>query len=97
MLHDEIIGPDVVKRADIRIIQRRNGSGFAIEALAELFLGNLYGDDTIQPCVTSLVHLAHTAGANGVEELIRSQASSGRKRHDLSDFTLPNYFLADCA
>jgi hypothetical protein len=35
-LHDKMIGTDVVELADVRVIQRRNGAGFPVEAFAEL-------------------------------------------------------------
>ena len=35
-LHDQVVGPDVVERADVGMIQRRNGTRFADESLAEL-------------------------------------------------------------
>ena len=35
-LHDQVVRPDVVQLADVRMIQCRDGAGFALEAVAEL-------------------------------------------------------------
>jgi hypothetical protein len=35
-LHDQVIGPDVVERADVGMIQRRDRARLADESLAEL-------------------------------------------------------------
>jgi len=47
-LHDEIIRPDVVERADVRMIQRGDGACLALEAVAKLGTGNLDRDQAIQ-------------------------------------------------
>ncbi len=38
VLKHEVIRPHIVQRANIRMIERRDRAGFALEALAELFL-----------------------------------------------------------
>ncbi len=45
ILHHQIVRPDIVKMADVGVVQRRDGPGLALEALAELGFGNLDGDD----------------------------------------------------
>src|SRR5229473_1446019 len=60
----QIIRPDVVECADVRMIQRGNGARLALEALAEFVLKDLDGDDAVQARVESTIHLAHAAGAN---------------------------------
>ena len=46
------------KCADMRMIQRRDDAGFALEAFAELFLRNLDGDDAAEPRIAGCVDLA---------------------------------------
>ena len=64
-LHHQVIRPDVVELADVRMIQRRHGARFALEAFGELLLGDLDGDDAVEPRVARLPHLAHAARADG--------------------------------
>ena len=50
VLHHEIIRPDVVQRADVRMIQRGNGACFPLEALGELLARNLDRHGAVEPC-----------------------------------------------
>ena len=34
VLHHEVVGPDVMQDADVRMAQRRDGAGLLLEALA---------------------------------------------------------------
>ena len=91
ILHDEergaVLLADVVQRADVRMIELRDRAGFAIEALAELRVGgegvgeNLDRDRAIEPRVAGFVHLAHPAGADERQDLVRAEASAGVERH----------------
>ena len=65
----------------MRMVERGDGTGFTLEALAELGFGSLQGDDAIQARVAGLPHLAHAALADGGEDLVRTQAFTGRQRH----------------
>jgi hypothetical protein len=71
------------------MIQGRDGASFALETLTELGLRDFDRDDAIKARVTRLVDLAHAAGADRSEDLIRAEFSTGRKRHlkDLAQFT----------
>jgi len=80
-LHDQVVRPDVVELADIGMIQRGDGAGFPLEALAEILVRNLDGDGAIEARVARTIHLAHTARAHGRGDLIRPQPSSGSQRH----------------
>ena len=62
--HHQVVGTDVVERADIGMIQRRDGARLALEPLGELLARNLDRDRPAQPRVVRLVDLAHAAGAN---------------------------------
>ena len=55
------------------MIQSGDGPGFALEAVAEVGLGNLDRDDTVQPCIARLPHLTHSAFAERRQKLIRAE------------------------
>ena len=83
MLHDEKIGlaiaADVVQRADVRVTQRRDRPRLTLEAFAPVRIGryprrqDLDRDGSIQTSVACLVHLPHSAYADGREDLVRTQ------------------------
>ena len=47
------------------MIQRGDSPSLALEAFAELFLGDLDRDDAIESRIAGFVNLAHAAGAMG--------------------------------
>ena len=75
VLHDEevdsILRADVVKDADVRMLQAGNGFGFAIETgaefgvCAEMRRENFDGDDALETSVAGFVDFSHAAGAHG--------------------------------
>ena len=79
MLHDEKIGlaiaADVVQRADVRVTQRRDCPRLTLEAFAPVRIRryprrqDLDRDGSIQTSVACLVHLPHSAYADGREDL----------------------------
>ena len=68
---------DVVERADVRMIERRDRAGFALEALGERALDGLDGDVAIEPDVVGAIDVAHAAGSGGVDDFVRSEACAG--------------------
>jgi hypothetical protein len=72
-LHDEIIdlalATDVMQRADVRMVERRDGFGLALQALAQAGRArhargqNLQGDGAAQALVARAIHFAHAARA----------------------------------
>src|SRR5580704_6023735 len=84
-LHHQVVRPDIVQVAYVRVIQRRYGACLALEPFGELLLGNLDGDGAIQPSVTGLVHFAHATGANRRKNLVGTQTRAGSQRHMLSN------------
>ena len=66
---------------DIRMRQRRNGFCFAREqrdALVRVEPGeHLDGHQAIEPGVCGAIHLAHASGADGREDLVRTEARAG--------------------
>jgi hypothetical protein len=78
---------DVVERTDVRMIERGNRAGLAVEPLAQLRIGrerlrqDLNRDGPIEPRVAGAVHLAHPTGADRCDDLVRSQPRASFERH----------------
>ncbi len=89
-LHDEIIGPDVVELADIRVVEGGNGASFAFEAFGESFGHDFDGDGAIETGVAGFVHLAHAAGADERDDFVRSQTGSRVEHRRLTILPLEN-------
>ena len=76
---DIVVVPDVVERADVRVGERGDCLGFAIEARAELRvvrerLGeDLQGNSAMQTRVLRPIHLAHAAGTEQAFDSIRAK------------------------
>jgi hypothetical protein len=58
-LHDEVVRPDVVQLADMRVVQRSDGPRLAVEAFRELFLRDLDGNGSVEPGISGAIHVAH--------------------------------------
>ena len=67
---------DVVERADVGMIQGRNGPCLAFEPPAEVPGSGLDGDRAVQARVPALIHRAHATGADAPDNLIRPQAEA---------------------
>ena len=90
-LHDQKRGSallaHVVHRADMGMIKLRDRAGLTVEALAKLGISrervweNLDCDISIEPRVPGAIHLAHATDAEKRDNLVRAEASSGRKGH----------------
>ena len=78
---------DVVKHADVRMVQLRDRPGFAIESPARVFVGgrgrvqHLERNVAPEPRITCLVDLAHSACAERGEDFVGTQAGASGKRH----------------
>src|SRR5580658_11110072 len=78
---------DIMHSANVGMVQRRYGVGFAIETLPglgivrEMTWQDLDRDRAVQASVLRSIHLSHPARADGREDLIRAEASSGGKGH----------------
>ena len=81
VLHRQIIRPDIMERADIGMIQRADGFGFSLKALAEFLLGEFHRDDAVEAGVAGLPDLAHTSAAYGLNEQVWSELVAWLKRH----------------
>ncbi len=89
VLEYQVVWADIVQLTDVGMVQRRNGPSFALKPPAPVGvpregLGqDLNRDVTAEPRIASLVHVAHAAGAQRHEDLIRSKQCARRKRHDV--------------
>lgn len=63
------------------MIQRGDGSGFPLEALAELLSADLDSDRAVQAGVAGFVYFAHAAGANRRDDLVGAELRA--RYHDL--------------
>ena len=78
---------DVVDRADIRVLERGDRAGLALESRAPLRIGrhvgrqHFDGDRAIEPRVAGLVDFAHPAGAERREDLVGAEAGAGGESH----------------
>ena len=70
MLSEEVLskGPSLGIRGVLEFNREPKG--------ADVLLGSLNGDDPVQPCVSRLVHLAHTAGAEWFNSRMRAWLES---------------------
>ena len=92
MLHhqevDPVLAADVVDGADVRMTQRGERLGFALEPLLQVWirrdmLGQDFdGDRAVQAGVAGFVHLTHAAFAECGDDLIRTKPNAGGERHD---------------
>ena len=65
VFHHQVIGADVVDLADVGMVERGDGFGFALEAFGELGGGDFDGDVAVEAGVVGAVDFAHAAGADG--------------------------------
>ena len=75
--HHQVVRADVVKRADVGMIQRRNRTGLALEAVAEPLVGELDGDGPAEARVDGAKDFAHAALAEFAFDPVGSEASAG--------------------
>ena len=74
VLHDEVVGADVVKRTDMRMVHRRDGPSLTFKTLTERCVTRLDGDQPIEARVSRLPNLAHAASAKGGKNLVRTES-----------------------
>ena len=94
MLHDQepdpVLAADVMKRANVRVVQAGDGLGLALEPLLQVgvrgdMLGqHLDGDGAVQAGVAGFVDLAHPTRANGREALVRAERGAWLQGHQLT-------------
>jgi hypothetical protein len=63
-LHHQIVGPHIVERTDVGMVQRGHCAGFAIKTFAEALGGNFDRYVSPEPRVAGQIHFAHPSGAD---------------------------------
>ena len=89
VLHHQVVRPDIVQGADVGVVQRGYGAGFALEAFGEVRARELHGDGAVESGVAAFVHFAHPARADGDENFVWSQTGSGSQGHGVSSNCTP--------
>ena len=83
--HDVVeiaVAPDVMNRADVRIVERGNRSRLLLEALARFRVSsqgagqNLDGNRAIKPGIAGSIHLAHAALTDGRNDFVRAETAT---------------------
>ena len=59
--HHQVVRPHIVERADVGMVERRDGAGFAVEAFGELSGGDFDGHATAKTSVMGFPDFAHPA------------------------------------
>src|ERR1700747_1910715 len=73
ILHDQVIRPDVIELANVRMIQGGYRTRPALNPVTELRGRSLEGDDAIKPRIAGFPHLAHAARADARKNFVRSE------------------------
>jgi hypothetical protein len=73
----------------VGMIQRRHGAGFPPEPLGELGGGDLDGNDAVRAGVAGLVDFAHATGADGRNNLVRTEFRAALQARDRIPSALP--------
>jgi len=91
--HDQEIGAvlraDIEERADVWVIQSRDGFGFTLEAElggsvgGEMVRENFDGDRAVEAGVACAVDFAHAAGTERSEDFVGAELGAGREGHGL--------------
>jgi hypothetical protein len=85
---DSILSSDIVKRADVRMIQAGNSPRLSLQPLPQLRVSresrrqHLNRDRTLQPRVAGLIDLSHPAGADGLQDLVGAESRAAIQAHD---------------
>src|SRR6516164_7499936 len=61
--HNEIIGSQVIERANVRMIQRRNSKRFTVKAIIKMLAAGLDRDRAAQTCIDGSKYFAHSPSA----------------------------------
>ena len=91
VLHDQEVDAgvltNVVEGADVRVIEARDGPGFALEALLQIRIvqrtmrQHLDGDGAIEPRVAGPIDLSHSSCPDGSDDFVGPEAATFVQRH----------------
>jgi hypothetical protein len=74
---------DIMQRADVRMVQRGDAAGLALEALAQRWVTadmgrqDFDGHRAIEPCISRAIDLAHAARAERRQNFVGPEAGTG--------------------
>jgi hypothetical protein len=83
-----VLMADIVKRANVRIIQARDGFRFLLEALPQnritgkMRRKDFDGEGAVQPRIPRTVHLSHPTRPERRADLIGSKFCARKERHE---------------
>jgi hypothetical protein len=80
LLHHEVVGTDFVNLADVGMVQRRDGLGFAFVSFIELRGGDFDCHISIQARVARAIHLADAARSDGRKNFAWTESVAGGER-----------------
>jgi len=105
-----VLMADVVERADVGMVQRRDGPGLAVEALpglgivGEMSGKNFDGDGSVETRVARTIHLAHAACTGRGNDFVRSNSCARGQGHGWRNYSpeaggllIPNRGAADAS
>lgn len=75
--HHQVVGADIVERADVGMADGRDGAGLLLEAVEEGLIADLDGDAASEPGVGCAKDLAHTAFAEKGFNLVGADTGAG--------------------
>ena len=84
---DAFVLADIMERADVRVVQAGDHSGFAFEPLARLravqnpVRQHLHRNSSVEPNITGPIDLTHAARAERGLDLVPAQASTRDNGH----------------
>ena len=79
--HHQVVRSDVVKMADVGMIQRRDSMNLALEPIAEPLRGDLDGNLAPHARIAGAVHLSHAAHADHGDDLVGAESCADGERH----------------
>ena len=83
-----VVGADVVHGEDVGVVQDRGRTGFLLEAAQSNGIAgpqrrqHLDRDIAVEPRIARPVDVPHASGAEGREDLVRTEAASGHNTHE---------------
>jgi len=80
-LHHEVVGADVMQRADMRMIERRHGTSFPFKPFAEVGFRHFQRHGAIQASIARLPDFTHATLAQRRDQGIGTELVVRRKRH----------------
>ena len=81
VLHDQVVGADVVEGADVGMVEGGDGVGFLLEAAGEADQRSLNGDVAVEARVASAPDFAHAPFADRREDFVVTELFSGGQGH----------------